>query len=90
LSDGMEKEALAKNHTTTGQAVEIGVKCKVWRTILTHFSPRFAKVSDITEATIANKVLVTFDHMRVGISQLEWAYRATELYSKLLSNEDQK
>ena len=57
-----------KKHTTTDQAIEIGVKCNVWRTILTHFSPRFPKISQINEMTKANKILVAVDHMRVGIS----------------------
>jgi ribonuclease BN (tRNA processing enzyme) len=64
----MEKKALESNHSTTGWAVEIGRRCNVWRTILTHFSPRLGKESVITEATIENKVLVAFDHMRVGMN----------------------
>lgn len=41
LQDGMEQDAKKKMHTTTGQALEIGLACGVHRTILTHFSPRY-------------------------------------------------
>ena len=32
LEDGMEEDALKKNHTTTGQAISIGQKAGTWRT----------------------------------------------------------
>ena len=41
LQDGMEEDAMRKMHTTTGQALRIGIEQGVWRTILTHFSPRY-------------------------------------------------
>jgi hypothetical protein len=33
-------------------------------------------------------VLVAFDHMRVKISYLEWAYRFLDVYRKLFKNDE--
>jgi ribonuclease Z len=88
FEDGLEQDALFKKHTTTGQAIEVGRKVKAWRTILTHFSPRYQKIAEISQKHLDNKCLVAFDHMRIRLSHLEWAYHITELYSKLLSNDD--
>jgi len=42
---GMQKIAEHKMHSTEKEAIEIGMKMKAWRTVLTHFSQRFAKNS---------------------------------------------
>ena len=88
LEDGLEKDALMKKHTTTSQAMEIGQKTNTWRTILTHFSPRYQKIAETSDKNIQNKALIAFDHMRVTIGNLEWAYQMVHLYSKLLSNDE--
>ncbi len=36
---------------------------------------------------IKTKTLVAFDHMRLEIKSLEFAYNAVELYRKLLQND---
>lgn len=90
LQDGMEEDAQKKMHTTTGQALNIGIKCGVYRTILTHFSPRYQKVAEITPLMEQARAIVAFDHTRVSWSQLEWAYRITPIFGKLLSNEEEK
>jgi len=68
LQDGMEEDAKNKKHTTTSQAIQVGQKIRAWRTILTHFSPRYQKVSEISEIHLQTKTLVAFDHMRVALS----------------------
>jgi hypothetical protein len=55
---------------------------------LTHFSPRYAKIAEATEQHISAKVLIAFDHLRVTMENLEWAYKVVDLYRRLLSNED--
>ena len=70
----MEEDAFAKGHSTSTQAMEIGQKIGAHRTILTHFSPRYHIVAETTELNIETKTLIAFDHMRVSMSQLEWAY----------------
>ena len=88
LQTGMEEDAFKKKHTTTKQAIEIGKKINAWRTILTHFSPRYQKVAEINETHIESKTLVAFDHMRISFSQLEWAYALLPIYQKMISNDD--
>ena len=48
FEDELAEDAKWKRHTTMGQAMDVGVKCNVWRTILTHFSPRYQKIAEIT------------------------------------------
>lgn len=36
------------------------------------------------------KALVAFDFMKVSWSQLEWAWRYNEIYSRLIENEHNK
>lgn len=68
LQDGMEEDAARKMHTTTGQALQIGLDSSVWRTILTHFSPRYQKVAEITPLMATANAIVAFDHTRVSLS----------------------
>lgn len=48
--------------------MQISEKCKPWRTCLTHFSPRYAKIAEITDNHLATKTMVSFDHMRIKLS----------------------
>ena len=89
LQDGMEADALAKKHTTTGQAIQVGQKCGAWRTILTHFSPRYQKIAEVTDLHLQAKALIAFDHLRVSCSQLEWAYAMVSVYRKLIRNDEE-
>lgn len=88
FQEGLEVDALIKKHTTTTQAVEIAKLSNAWRTVLTHFSPRYQKVAELTENEMDPHTLIAFDHMRVSFSQLEWAPDIVRLYQKLLSNDD--
>ena len=90
LEDGLEKDALLKKHTTTSQAVKIGEKCKAWRTILTHFSQRYQKIAQVPSNHLQTKTLIAFDHMRLSLSQLEWAYAMVSVYKELLSNDEEE
>ncbi len=69
-----------KKHTTAGQAIEVGRKTNAWRTVLTHFSPRYAKVAILTEEEGASGAMIAFDHMKLSFSQLEWAPNVVKLY----------
>ena len=85
----LENDAFAKKHTTMSQAIDIGIKANAWRTILTHFSPRYNKVAELEKSHIEKKALIAFDHMRVSFSQLEWAYQVCKLYKILLTNDSE-
>lgn len=49
FQEGMEVDALMKKHTTSSQAMEVAKLCNAWRLVLTHFSPRYQKVCELTE-----------------------------------------
>jgi len=87
FDDTLEKDADNKMHTTMGQAIDIAKKCKPWRTVLTHFSPRYQKIAEIDNRHTENKIMVAFDHMRFKLSYLEWAYKFLDIYSKLFKND---
>ena len=36
------------------------------------------------------KAIVAFDHTRVSMSQLEWAYKITPIFEALIKNEEEK
>ncbi len=90
LGKGMEKEAWNKKHTTTTQAIDIIKETKPWRSILTHFSCRYQKVAEILPEHLEEKVLVAFDHMRLELKDLDWAYLFVSIFDKLFSNEREK
>ena len=60
--------------------------------ILTHFSPRYQKVAEITAKMLEpnSTSFIAFDHTRISWSQLEWAPQILPLYNELLSNEEEK
>ena len=68
----------------------MAIACGTYRTILTHFSPRYQKVAEITPAMTDAKAIVAFDHTRVSWSQLEWAYKITPIFDAMLTNEEEK
>ncbi|CAI2384764.1 unnamed protein product [Moneuplotes crassus] len=80
LENGLEEDAQKKNHTTTGQAIDIANKMNAWRVCLTHFSSRYVKVSEISEDHFKYKTMNAIDHLRLKLSDFEWAYRTLELY----------
>lgn len=55
---------------------------------MTHFSPRYQKVAEMTDREMDPHTLIAFDHLRVAFSQLEWAPEVVKLYRALLSNDD--
>uniref|UniRef100_A0AAY4C215 Zinc phosphodiesterase ELAC protein 2 n=1 Tax=Denticeps clupeoides TaxID=299321 RepID=A0AAY4C215_9TELE len=66
LEDGMEEEAKEKRHSTTSQAIGIGMKMNAEFIMLNHFSQRYAKIP-LFSADFNEKVGIAFDHMRVRI-----------------------
>ena len=86
LGSGLEDEALTKKHTTTKEALELIDKVKPWRSILTHFSCWYMKVAEVLPGHTEKKVLIAYDHMRVRLSDLEWAYKYADLFGQLISN----
>ncbi|XP_077924061.1 zinc phosphodiesterase ELAC protein 2 isoform X4 [Halichoerus grypus] len=69
LEDGLEEEAVEKTHSTTSQAIGVGVRMNAGFTMLNHFSQRYAKVP-LFSPDFNEKVGIAFDHMKVGFGDL--------------------
>uniref|UniRef100_A0A673HV89 Zinc phosphodiesterase ELAC protein 2 n=1 Tax=Sinocyclocheilus rhinocerous TaxID=307959 RepID=A0A673HV89_9TELE len=64
LEDRMEEEACEKRHSTTSQAIGIGMKMNAEFIVLNHFSQRYAKIPLFSD-DFNSKVGISFDHMRI-------------------------
>ncbi|KAM4597704.1 zinc phosphodiesterase ELAC protein 2 isoform 2-T2 [Polymixia lowei] len=64
LEDGLEEEAEEKRHSTTSQAIGIGMKMNAEFIMLNHFSQRYAKIPLFSQ-DFNDRVGISFDHMRI-------------------------
>ncbi|KAJ1281849.1 hypothetical protein BS78_03G005400 [Paspalum vaginatum] len=69
FEDSMKDEAIARNHSTTKEAIEVGTSAGAYRIILTHFSQRYPKIPVIDEVDI-EKTCIAFDLMSVNLADL--------------------
>uniref|UniRef100_A0A3B3SZR5 Zinc phosphodiesterase ELAC protein 2 n=1 Tax=Paramormyrops kingsleyae TaxID=1676925 RepID=A0A3B3SZR5_9TELE len=69
LEDGMEEEARDKRHSTTSQAIDVGMKMNAEFIMLNHFSQRYAKIP-LFNADFNDRVGISFDHMKVGLGDV--------------------
>jgi ribonuclease Z len=65
----MKDEAVARNHSTTREAIGVGASAGAYRTILTHFSQRYPKIPVIDEVD-TERACVAFDLMSVNLADL--------------------
>ncbi|XP_056871053.1 zinc phosphodiesterase ELAC protein 2 isoform X2 [Takifugu flavidus] len=64
LEDGLEQEAEEKRHSTTSEAIGVGVKMNAAFIVLNHFSQRYAKIP-LMSADATERVGISFDHMKI-------------------------
>lgn len=69
FEDEMQSEAVAKRHSTTGEAVSIGARSGAYRTVLTHFSSRYPRLP-VLDLSVNNTVGVAFDFMTINLMDL--------------------
>ncbi|XP_022953731.1 tRNase Z TRZ3, mitochondrial [Cucurbita moschata] len=69
FEDSLMDEAVAKNHSTTSEAVDIGNSAGAYRIVLTHFSQRYPKIPVIEERHM-HKTCIAFDLMSVNVADL--------------------
>lgn len=86
FEDGMMEEAVARNHSTTGEAIEVGDSAGVYRIILTHFSQRYPKIP-VLDDTHMHKACIAFDMMSVNLADLPVLPRVLP-YLKLLFRDE--
>lgn len=66
LEDDLEEEAVEKRHSTTSQAVAMGMKMRAEFTMLNHFSQRYAKIP-LLSPDLTDRVGISFDHMKIRL-----------------------
>ncbi|KAK6125013.1 hypothetical protein DH2020_041287 [Rehmannia glutinosa] len=69
FEDSMVDEAIARNHSTTKEAVEVGDSAGAYRIILTHFSQRYPKIPVFDESHTHN-TCIAFDLMSVNLADV--------------------
>uniref|UniRef100_A0AAY5F460 Zinc phosphodiesterase ELAC protein 2 n=1 Tax=Electrophorus electricus TaxID=8005 RepID=A0AAY5F460_ELEEL len=70
LEDGMEEEAIDKRHSTTSQAINVGMKMGAEFIMLNHFSQRYAKIPLFSD-NFNQRVGISFDHMRIRLGDFQ-------------------
>lgn len=91
LDDRLGEEAKAKMHSTTGEALGVAERMGAWRTLLTHFSQRYPKVTALDERTVERMETVgaclACDFMTVGFERLEELPRLTRVLREVYEQE---
>ncbi|KAK4482020.1 hypothetical protein RD792_012938 [Penstemon davidsonii] len=86
FEDSMVDEAIARNHSTTKEAVEVGDSAGAYRVILTHFSQRYPKIP-VFEEIHMHKTSIAFDLMSVNLADIHVLPRVLP-YLKLLFRDE--
>ena len=82
MEDQLVEEARLKFHSTTSEAIKIGVDMNAKFTLLTHFSQRYAKIPVFNEQ-FNDRVGLAFDNMRVRMSDLKKLPKMTNCFQCL-------
>lgn len=96
FEDEMKGDAIAKKHSTTGEALAIGRQMKAKNVVLTHFSQRYQKLPRLGTLGESAKggseepmpVAVAFDFMRVKVKDIACSQAYTPALMKLFSMEE--
>ncbi|KAI6671887.1 hypothetical protein NL676_006772 [Syzygium grande] len=86
FEDSMVDEAIARNHSTTEEAIRVGASAGVYRIVLTHFSQRYPKIPVFDEAYM-HKTCIAFDLMSINIADLPVLPRVLPYLKMLFRNE---
>ncbi|XP_060671477.1 tRNAse Z TRZ4, mitochondrial isoform X4 [Ziziphus jujuba] len=86
FEDDMLDEAIARHHSTTKEAIEVGNSCRAYRIILTHFSQRYPKIPEFDETHMHN-TCIAFDMMSVNIADLPVLPKVLPFFKLLFRNE---
>ncbi|OVA20274.1 tRNase Z endonuclease [Macleaya cordata] len=86
FEDSLVEEAIARNHSTTKEAVEVGDSAGAYRIILTHFSQRYPKIP-VFDETHMHKTCIGFDMMSVNMADLPVLPKVLPYLKLLFKNE---
>lgn len=71
FDDELQGDAVAKKHSTTAEALDIGKQMDARRILLTHFSQRYQKIPVMEKDGGKDQVaIVAFDYMRVKVGDM--------------------
>lgn len=82
----MGEEAVARNHSMTKEAIEVGASAGVYRIVLTHFSQRYPKIP-VFDATHMDKTRIAFDMMSINVTDLPVLPKVVPYLTLLCRNE---
>ncbi|XP_031484101.1 tRNase Z TRZ3, mitochondrial-like [Nymphaea colorata] len=85
FEDSLLEEAIARNHSTTKEAVQVGESAGVYRVILTHFSQRYPKIPVVDETHM--NTCIGFDMMSVNVADLPVLPKVMPFLKLLFRNE---
>ncbi|VVB00491.1 unnamed protein product [Arabis nemorensis] len=86
FEDALIDEALAKNHSTTKEAIDVGSSAGVYRIVLTHFSQRYPKIPVIDESHMHN-TCIAFDLMSINMADLQVLPKVLPYFKTLFKDE---
>lgn len=86
FEDDLVEEAVARNHSTTKEAIEVGDSAGAYRIILTHFSQRYPKIP-VFDETHMHKTCIAFDMMSVNVADLPVLPKVLPYLKLLFKNE---
>nr|BAC41975.1 unknown protein [Arabidopsis thaliana] len=86
FEDALVEEAVAKNHSTTKEAIKVGSSAGVYRTVLTHFSQRYPKIPVIDESHMHN-TCIAFDMMSINMADLHVLPKILPYFKTLFRNQ---
>lgn len=86
FEDALIDEAVARNHSTTKEAIDVGNSAGAYRIILTHFSQRYPKIP-VFDETHMHKTCIAFDLMSVNLADLPVLPRVLPYLRMLFKNE---
>ncbi|KAL8217395.1 hypothetical protein R6Q57_020768 [Mikania cordata] len=86
FEDALVEEAIARNHSTTSEAIEMGNSAGAYRIILTHFSQRYPKIP-VFDQTYMHKTCIAFDMMSINFADLHVLPRVLPYLKLLFKNE---
>ena len=84
FANELAQDAKTKLHSTFQEGIDLGIANGSWRTILTHFSPRYFKYVPHSDEFTKNKILITHDFLSVKLSDMEWAYKYNQTFSDIM------
>ncbi|XP_010487479.1 PREDICTED: zinc phosphodiesterase ELAC protein 2-like isoform X2 [Camelina sativa] len=86
FEDALIEEAVAKNHSTTKEAIDVGSSAGVYRTVLTHFSQRYPKIPVIDESHM-HKTCIAFDMMSINMADIHVLPKILPYFKTLFRNQ---